>query len=704
MLKKIKNPKINNLIMTLGFLTAVAAITLLFGYLAEREINSGIQSFVAGSCEANDAKIENHLHNYLYNNLEKYLRASSFSLFYEKKENTSDFFTSIRLSLIDSIKLNDYISNIILYRVGDNAVVSARHNGYSMESLTTNFDHIKSLLTMGNITKPSFYITADKDIAYVYPVLNPNKWQEGSYLGFALLYLSNPDKFFHSGVTDYNPAGTFLILHGSRVSYVEGANTLSDELVLDMVRNSPDKKIRKKKLPSLTYTYYYIPSSRGDLVYLYYEPAVSFAGRLTYNKSYFISYVLSFIIVILTFLLKLILLFKNRQININRKQISAQYADELMKTNHPKGAALVIQKYLSLEKQFPYYSVLIIEPDIIYLSDLSEKQKTFLYEEFREVAKKLFNPLTLPNLISLQLKGYISCIVNYNDSYNFKELTFQLSEDLKKYTKCTFNLFYAGPFTDAEHASDAYKRLIDLMKYSFIYNYSNIFSLEELEKREDNPRAVDLKVIETVTGYLNELNPEHLTGYLNKTLAVIRSSGYSYSQATDFFNLVFSAIKDYFIKKPVNYELSNVPITEQLNRFKNLEECISFIETCVNTYKNGIFSGSTATSKKNIENILQYIDRNIKNVTLSSTAEEFHITPAHLSRLFKDNVGINFSDYVTEKKLIKASELLKDNTDLSIIDIANKLGYNTPSYFSSKFKDRFGVTPGIYKKAVMENK
>jgi len=67
-------------------------------------------------------------------------------------------------------------------------------------------------------------------------------------------------------------------------------------------------------------------------------------------------------------------------------------------------------------------------------------------------------------------------------------------------------------------------------------------------------------------------------------------------------------------------------------------------------------------------------------------------------------VGINFSDYVTEKKLIKASELLKDNTDLSIIDIANKLGYNTPSYFSSKFKDRFGVTPGIYKKAVMENK
>lgn len=105
-----------------------------------------------------------------------------------------------------------------------------------------------------------------------------------------------------------------------------------------------------------------------------------------------------------------------------------------------------------------------------------------------------------------------------------------------------------------------------------------------------------------------------------------------------------------------------------------------------------------------MESILKYIDDNIEEVTLSAVADEFHITSAHLSRIFKDNVGINFSEHVTEKKLIKATEYIKENTNLSIVDIANKLGYNTPSYFSSKFKDRFGVTPGAYKKNILRNK
>ncbi len=703
-IKQLKSIKGNNLYILLGFVLAALSVTLIYNHLAEKEITSRIQNFLSTSSKDNDRKIETSLHDYLYDNLEQYLRSSSFSLFFEKKDNDPDFFKSIRLSLIDSIKLNEYVSNLILFRDEDNAVVSAKDNGYSLESLTSNYDSIKSILEMGEISKPCFFITADKTITYIYPVLNPNKWKEGPYLGFAVLCLNNADKFFHSNVTGYNPEGTFLILHDDKVPYAEGSNTLSDELVLNMINNGTEKKIVKKKLSSLTYNYYFTTSSEGDLIYLYYEPAASFLRRLTYNKNYLISYLLSMLVVILSFLLRLIILRKNRQISLNRKQISAQYADELMKANHPTGAALVIQKYLSLEKQYPYYSVLIMEPDIIYLSDLTEKQKTFLYEEFREVAKKLFNSSTLPNLVSLQLKGYISCIVNYDENFNFKELTGLLSEEIKKYTKCTFNLFYSGPFTDANAASEAYKRLIELMKYSFIYNYSNIFSLEELEEIENNPKAIEPKAIEIVTGYLNNLSQDNLIEYLNKTITSIRSNGYSHSQTADYFNLVFCALKDFFIKKEFRYELDNIPITEQLGRFNTLEECITFIESSVNAYKNALFSASTPANRRNMENILQFINNNIEKVTLSSAAEEFHVTSAHLSRLFKDNMGINFSDYVSDIKLIKASELMKENTDLSIVDIANKLGYNTPSYFSSKFRDKFGVTPGMYKKAVTENK
>ena len=95
---------------------------------------------------------------------------------------------------------------------------------------------------------------------------------------------------------------------------------------------------------------------------------------------------------------------------------------------------------------------------------------------------------------------------------------------------------------------------------------------------------------------------------------------------------------------------------------------------------------------------------NPEEITLTSVYEEFHITSAHLSRIFKESVGVNFLEYVTEKKLLWAAKLLREEHNLNIVELAHKLGYNTPSYFPSNFKERFGVTPGVYKKEFLNTK
>ena len=137
-------------------------------------------------------------------------------------------------------------------------------------------------------------------------------------------------------------------------------------------------------------------------------------------------------------------------------------------------------------------------------------------------------------------------------------------------------------------------------------------------------------------------------------------------------------------------------------KFESIDETSAFLVDFINSLKTVSLSDEKkqgeSISKKFIDRIIEYIDEHINDVSLNGVAEHFSVSVAHLSRVFKESVGINFSDYVAEKKLLKAVELLLDDNNYNISDIAKILGYNTPAYFSRKFKERFELTPAMYRK------
>lgn len=101
-----------------------------------------------------------------------------------------------------------------------------------------------------------------------------------------------------------------------------------------------------------------------------------------------------------------------------------------------------------------------------------------------------------------------------------------------------------------------------------------------------------------------------------------------------------------------------------------------------------------------IRNILSYISiQYTQNITLSLLAEKNHISEAHLSRLFKKEVGQNLSEYLCTLRTQKAAELLK-SVNLSISEISNYVGYSDNNYFVKVFKKRYGMTPSAYREKI----
>lgn len=81
-----------------------------------------------------------------------------------------------------------------------------------------------------------------------------------------------------------------------------------------------------------------------------------------------------------------------------------------------------------------------------------------------------------------------------------------------------------------------------------------------------------------------------------------------------------------------------------------------------------------------------------QDISLQFLAERVYLHPKYLSDMFKRETGQNLSDYVTERRMLKARQLLKETT-LKVPDISLMCGFANHKYFRALFKQHTGYTP-----------
>lgn len=93
---------------------------------------------------------------------------------------------------------------------------------------------------------------------------------------------------------------------------------------------------------------------------------------------------------------------------------------------------------------------------------------------------------------------------------------------------------------------------------------------------------------------------------------------------------------------------------------------------------------------------MEYIETHIfDKISLREMAAEIGYTETYISRKFKSETGESLFDTVNRQKIDLASSLLRD-TNISVSELSDRLGYASPSYFSSIFKKHTGSTPVEY--------
>lgn len=94
---------------------------------------------------------------------------------------------------------------------------------------------------------------------------------------------------------------------------------------------------------------------------------------------------------------------------------------------------------------------------------------------------------------------------------------------------------------------------------------------------------------------------------------------------------------------------------------------------------------------------LDYIQESYSNaISIDGMASMCNVSPSYFSKLFKKNIGDNFSNYINKVRIKKGKELL-EVSDVPIINLALDLGFEDCGYFIKVFKRIEGVTPAVYR-------
>ena len=130
---------------------------------------------------------------------------------------------------------------------------------------------------------------------------------------------------------------------------------------------------------------------------------------------------------------------------------------------------------------------------------------------------------------------------------------------------------------------------------------------------------------------------------------------------------------------------------ERLVRTASIDEVSAFFTELLEEERSRLEDQKNSYSQ-HIVRLIRYVGTHYASCSITDTASAIGLNADYLGRLMKKELGATFSQYLTSVRMNKAIELLQ-NSDHKVYEIAEEVGYQNFSYFSTSFKKQFGISP-----------
>lgn len=251
--------------------------------------------------------------------------------------------------------------------------------------------------------------------------------------------------------------------------------------------------------------------------------------------------------------------------------------------------------------------------------------------------------------------------------------------------------------SDVADFDKCYMSINDIIKYRQPIESNQILEVNNIGVQKEERFHLPLKQMEQLTEALNSCSIDEALRKLNEVFEFNKKGKVNQIYVNAIFNEIINrCITVINSVEEANVSINIAQIQNKVSKFYSIDQykklCDEIIRLVIETCK-------LKENKKDyiVDFILEYIQLHYnEDIYLELFADKLNLTKEYISQYFKNKTGTNLVNYLNEFRIQKAKKLLAE-TRLSINEIAQNVGYNTPNNFSRIFKQYVGKSPREYR-------
>ncbi len=399
--------------------------------------------------------------------------------------------------------------------------------------------------------------------------------------------------------------------------------------------------------------------------------------------------------------------------NDEKKQLVERSREYIKQYVIDKITGTLYTEYADIKELFEENSLTIYNKDIVVIvarlmthdnsqAHLSEPTSERYFFEYAQVYLFGHFPYVLA---TIKESGLFTAILGLDEvnAYDFvKEKIYGLYSEADHEIKKHLIIGSGKIYETIMNAYNSYCEALISLNYNTSQNSNSVYFFDDLKERNNMDSKNLTEFYSKLENIITKKNLDEVKIILEELELLIIQNYYLYDyDLKSFFYQLISI--------PVNILLkNNLRITEVFEDGLNINSIVNSVETIAEFKTRYIQIIEKVISflevkndhiRKDIEKIKRFINIHFcdSNISLNMIADKIMLTPAYVSKLFKQELGISYIDYITDLRINRAKELL-ENHNYRVYEVAEMTGYTNTNYFISLFKKHVGVSPTEYRK------
>ena len=376
----------------------------------------------------------------------------------------------------------------------------------------------------------------------------------------------------------------------------------------------------------------------------------------------------------------------------NEKYLKEELLFNLIKGSHVNSADLIKAK---IDLSASGYMAVIFQ---------LEEKKSMSSTDFGSILQKVPLPssVNIHILEYLEQTSFIGIIICQEEASIIRDILEKLCLEIENTIKIEIQTACGSQVRHIEDISRSYSEAKTVLRYQIRNKNNRVIEFQNTKSKTIPDYFYIQAELKTLEESVKAKNSRRTAFLISELIGTIVDENTSYFYAVclcyNIMNIFFQEIHNF-----KNFAALDIMKKHQMLFYENFDHPIENLVTIVSSLSHEtmrVLDNEQAVARSvNRENLLRFIEANYQDskFCIQSILDHFGMSFSNLSHQFKSFTGENISSYISTLKIKYAKELLS-TSELTVNEIAAKLGYFQASSFIKKFKSIEGITPREYRR------